>query len=171
MYGPGYAVPPTRVKVTSIKTTREMLEAVQSELRAVKYDAAILSAAAADYGPAERGQGKTPSGKDSWVITLEPLPKVIENIKTVDPGIYLVGFKAEHGVSDEELVERAYERLESGGLDLIVANDVSREGVGFGTSTNEVFIVDGNRVVERVASSKLAVASRILDRVKDALLG
>ena len=171
VYGPGYAVPPNRVKVIPIKTTREMLEAVQSELRAVKYDAAILSAAAADYGPAEKGAGKTPSGKDSWVITLEPLPKVIENIKTVDPGIYLVGFKAEHGVSDEELVDRAYDRLESGGLDLIVANDVSREGVGFGTSTNEAFIVDGNRVVERVASSKLAVASRILDRVKIALLG
>lgn len=167
VYGPASAKPPRGAKVIPIETTEEMLDAVVDELKADKYYAAILSAAAADYGAADRKMEKTPSGKKEWVLQLKPLPKVVENVKKADPEVYLVGFKAEYGVSDEELIDRAYKRLKGAGMDLIVANDVARKGVGFGTDTNEVFIIDGERkVIHLDVMSKREVAGRILDSVK-----
>jgi len=170
VYGPGTAKPPSGAKVIPIETTEEMLEAVVNELKAAKHHVAILTAAAADYGAADRKMEKTPSGKGEWVIKLKPLPKVVENVKRHEPGIYLVGFKAEYNVSDEELVDRAYKRLSGADMDLIVANDVSRKGAGFGTETNEVFIVDKGRNVNHLdIRSKDEIAKAILDRVNSEL--
>jgi len=167
VYGPATAKPPREAKIIHIETTEEMLDAVVGELKASKYHAAILSAAAADYGSADRKMEKTPSGRNEWIIQLKPLPKVVENVKKVDPDIYLVGFKAEYSVSDEELIDRAYKRLKGADMNLIVANDVARKGVGFGTETNEVFIVDNTRKVTHLdLMSKREVAKRILDHVK-----
>lgn len=170
VYGPAVAKPPREVKIIHIETTEEMLGAVVGELKARKHHAAILSAAAADYGAADRKMEKTPSGRSEWVIKLKPLPKVVENVKKVDPNIYLVGFKAEYNVPDEELIDRAYNRLKGAGMDLIVANDVAREGVGFGTETNEAFIVNDSRGVTHLElMSKRELARRILDHVKSRL--
>ena len=168
IYGPGTAKPPVGAKVIQILSTEDMLEAVKYELSTTKYDAAILSAAAADYGASDRKMEKTPSGKDEWVIKLKPLPKIVENVKKIDSKVYLVGFKAEYDLSDEELVERAYDRLIGAGMDLIVANDVSREKTGFGTDTNEVFLIDNQKTVQHVdLVDKYIVATSILDIVRD----
>ncbi len=168
VYGPGTAKPPAGAKVVPILTTEEMLDMVKKELSSTKYDAAILSAAAADYGASDRTMEKTPSGKDEWNIRLKPLPKIVENVKKIDPEIYLVGFKAEYNLSDEELIERAFNRMIGAGMDLIVANDVSREKTGFGTDTNEVYIIDREKMVHHVnLVDKYVVAMRILNLVKD----
>jgi len=170
VYGPGSAKPPVGVKVIDILGTDDMLVAVQEELGSKKYDTAILSAAAADYGASDRKMEKTPSGKDEWAIVLKPLPKVIENVKKVDADVFLVGFKAEFDLTDEELVQRSYDRMVGAGMDLIVANDVARKGAGFGTDTNEVFIIDTEKQVLHVSmASKYDIASKILDRVLEAL--
>lgn len=167
VYGPGTAKPPTEAKVIPILSTEDMLEAVINELKTRKYDTAILSAAAADYGPVERKKEKTPSGREEWVIALKPLPKIVENVKTVDPDILLVGFKAEYNISDEELVNRAYDRMIGAGMDLIVANDVARTNVGFGTDTNEVFIVDREKKVNHITISlKYDIAEKLLTIIK-----
>lgn len=164
--GPGTAKPPLGVKVVPILGTDDMLTAVQNELSEKRYDAAILAAAAADYGASDRVMEKTPSGKDEWIIKLKPLPKVIENVKKVDADVYLIGFKAEYGITDEELIKRSHKRMVEAGMDLIVANDVARKGTGFGTDTNEVFIIDPDKTVEHVkVSSKYKVATKILDQV------
>ena len=167
VYGPGTAKPPREAKVIHIQSTEEMLETVKHELGSRKHDAAILSAAAADYGPANRKMEKTPSGREEWIIELKPLPKVVENVKKVDPGVYLIGFKAEYDVSEEELIDRAYDRMIGAGMDLIVANDVSREDSGFGTDTNEVYIVDTERRIEHLKASKYEIAAKILDRIRE----
>jgi len=168
VYGPGTAKPPSEAKIVPVISTEDMFEAVTHELSGTHYDAAILSAAAADYGLTRRVMEKTPSGKDEWVLRLKPLPKIVEKVKSVDPNIYLVGFKAEYNLTKEELIKRAYERLQGAGMDLIVANDVAHEGVGFGVDTNEVFIIDPERHVEHVSlADKYIVASRILDKVKE----
>ena len=168
VYGPGTATPPTGAKVIPILGTVEMLEEVKKELSSTKYDSAILSAAAADYGASDRKMEKTPSGKDEWNIRLKSLPKIVENVKKIDPEIYLVGFKAEYNLSDEELIKRAFDRMIGADMDLIVANDVSREKTGFGTDTNEVFIIDRQKTVHHVnLVDKYVVATRILNVVKD----
>ncbi|MDP7208208.1 MAG: phosphopantothenoylcysteine decarboxylase, partial [Candidatus Bathyarchaeota archaeon] len=71
------------------------------------------------------------------------------------------------GVSDEELVKKAKARMESGGMDLIVANDVARAKVGFGHDTNEAFIIDRDGGHELLTlRGKKEIASRLLTIAK-----
>ena len=168
VYGPGTATPPQGVELVNVESTEEMLQAVVDRLRDGDYDIAILSAAAGDYAPKDRKMIKTPSGMEDWTIKLRALPKIIEQVKKVDPDVYLVGFKAEYDVSDEELVGRARKRMEEADMDLVVANDVARKDVGFATDTNEVFIVDrGGEVTHIPVTGKEEVARRLLTMIHE----
>jgi len=168
VYGPGTAAPPSGADVVRVETTEEMLKAVVDAMRKERHHIAILSAAAADYGSKERKMIKTPSGREGWNLELRPAPKIIERVKKEDPDVFLVGFKAEFDVSDEELVERASRRMVEVGMDIVVANDVARDNVGFGTDTNEVFIIDrkGN-VTHTKLKSKREIACRLLTLAKE----
>ncbi len=167
VYGPVTSPPPLGAKVVEVETTEEMLNAVVKELKEKKYDAAILSAAASDWGPVDRVMEKIPSDQGEWVLRLKALPKVIARVKKADPGVFLVGFKAEYNVSEEELIDRSFRRLQEMGMDLIVANDVSREKRGFDVDTNEVYIVDPKGDVLHIPlTSKREIATRLLDKVK-----
>jgi phosphopantothenoylcysteine decarboxylase/phosphopantothenate--cysteine ligase len=166
VYGPGTEKPPTGVRIVHVETTEEMLTAVVEMLKNCSYNVAILSAAVADYGVKDRKMVKTPAGKESWTIDLIPKTKIIDQVKEVDPSIFLVGFKAEYSVSDEELIGKASKRMEPGKIDLIVANDVARDKVGFGHDTNEVFIIDNEGQVEHISlTSKAEIAKRLLNNV------
>jgi phosphopantothenoylcysteine decarboxylase / phosphopantothenate---cysteine ligase len=168
VYGPATAPPPPNAKVIQIETTEEMLNAVVDELKSKKYDAAILSAAASDWGPADRKMEKTPSSQGEWTLKLKALPKVIAEVKKADPNVFLVGFKAEYDITEEELIERSYKRLKEMKMNLIVANDVSKKNRGFNVDTNEVYIIDPKRDVLHIAlTSKKEIAGKLLDRVRD----
>jgi len=79
-----------------------------------------------------------------------------------------VAFRAEYKLSKKDLIESGYKRLLEADADLIVVNDVGRKGVGFGTETNEVFIVDKEkRVVHVPLAPKREVARKILDVVNE----
>jgi phosphopantothenoylcysteine decarboxylase/phosphopantothenate--cysteine ligase len=79
-----------------------------------------------------------------------------------------VAFRAEYKLSKHELIESAHARLLEAKADLIVVNDVGKKGVGFGTETNEVFIIDKNKKEVHVPlASKREVARRILDAVRE----
>jgi len=147
-----------------------MLQAVVESLKEEKHDVAILSAAAGDYAAKDREMIKTPSGRESWTIELRGLPKIVEQVKKVDPDIYLVGFKAEYNVSDEELVKRATTRMGEAKMDLIVANDVARKDVGFASDTNEVFIIDAEGTVTHIPiTEKEEIARRLLTTISEEL--
>jgi phosphopantothenoylcysteine decarboxylase/phosphopantothenate--cysteine ligase len=170
VYGPAKSPPPLGAKVVEVETTEEMLSAVVGELKAKKYDAAILSAAASDWGPAERVMEKIPSDQGEWVLRLKALPKVIAQVKKVEPKVLLVGFKAEYNISEEELIQRSHKRLKEMGMDLIVANDVSQEKRGFNVDTNEVYVIDKKGDVLHVPlTTKREIATKLLDKVKSKL--
>jgi phosphopantothenoylcysteine decarboxylase/phosphopantothenate--cysteine ligase len=170
IYGKGTAVPPISARVVSVDGTEDMLEAVVDALKTREYDMAIMSAAAADYKMSERKMVKTPSGLDKWTVEFSPLPKIIEQVKKVDPNVFLVGFKAEYAISDEELISRAQKRMEEAEMDLVVANDVARKDVGFGTDTNEVFIIDkAGKVIHVSLEEKEKVAEKILNEMVERL--
>jgi len=155
-----------KMKVRRIESLMEMLNTVTEELKSGGYDIAILAAAGSDFGPAERPMEKISSGTPEVIVRLKPLPKVVEQVKKVAPKVFLVGFKAEYNVSEEELIERAYKRLKEVDMDLIVANDVSKEGVGFAVETNEVYVIDGKKNVAHISlTSKTNVAKKVLDIV------
>ncbi len=156
--------PPPGVKAVEVVTTKEMYDAVDEEISKNSYDIIILAAAPLDYGFSHTYPYKIPSGTSTLEVKLEPRPKISMSIRKLAPKAFFIGFKAEYGVSDEELVKKAYERLEEADMDLIVANDLSRKGCGFRHDTNEVFIIDREcRIVHVPLSSKREVAKAILD--------
>jgi phosphopantothenoylcysteine decarboxylase/phosphopantothenate--cysteine ligase len=127
----------------------------------------IAAAAVADWTPDQPKQTKISTQKsDTLTVRFLPTPKIADEVKPIRPDAFLVLFKAEHSVSDEELTKRAFERLQTAKADLIAANDVARPGVGFDTTTNELFIVDKKKAVIHVPrTSKAEAAQRLLDVV------
>jgi phosphopantothenoylcysteine decarboxylase/phosphopantothenate--cysteine ligase len=163
IYGSGTAAPPREANVIRVETTREMYEAVVSELKSNAYDVAIAAAAAADWTLKKNYDYKVSTTQTSTLnVRLEATPKIVDTVKKVSPEVFLVPFKAEYNVSDEKMIESAYRKLKAAKADLIVANDVSRKGVGFGVETNEIFIVDKKRKVLHVPLTTKREASRKL---------
>jgi len=169
IYGPGTAIPPMKIKKIPVETTQEMYEAVVSELKSKKYDIALAVAAVADWAPEEQYDYKVPTSTTAELtVKLKPTPKIIDVVKKISPETFLVAFRAEYNLSDEKLVQSAYERLKKAKADLIAANDIGRRGVGFGYDTNEIFIVDANKKVVHVPlATKREVAKRLIDVIVD----
>jgi phosphopantothenoylcysteine decarboxylase/phosphopantothenate--cysteine ligase len=169
VYGPGTAVPPTGASMVRVETTTQMYEAVVSELKSKTYDVMLAAAAAADWTVKKAFPYKVSTHKLSALdLKLKPTQKVIDSVKNASPKTFLVAFRAEYNLSKQSLIESAYKRLVAARADLIVANDVGKKGVGFGTDTNEVFIVDKEkRAVHIPLAHKREVARRILNAVKE----
>ncbi len=165
VYGPGEALPPQIARIVRVETTEEMLKAVKNELSAHNYDATILSAAASDFLPTKIAPNKISSRAINHLdLRLKPTPKILDEVKKLSPQTFLIAFKAEYNLKEKELVERGFRRLRESGADLIVVNDVSEKGAGFGMETNRVLIIDRNRRVRKSGlSPKEGVAELILN--------
>lgn len=167
VYGTGSATPPQSGKTVRVETTYEMFDEVKRELINDSYDILIAASAVADFGPETKFDYKISSRKTKCMnLKLRPSPKIIDKMKETCPGIFLVAFKAEHGLSDDKLIRNASELFKTSNADIVVANDVGRKGVGFGTDTNEVFVISRNDgVIHIPLSYKKDVADKILDIV------
>jgi len=167
VYGLGRATPPLDAHVISVETTEQMREAVISELKSKKYDVVIAVAAAADWTVKKPFSHKVSTHKlHSLDLKLKPTTKIIDHVKKVSPKTFLVAFRAEYKLSKKELIESAYKRLLEANADLIIVNDVGKKGAGFGTETNEIFIVDKKKKAIHVPlAPKREVATKILDVV------
>jgi len=165
VYGVGMtSEPPIDVKCIPVVNAEDMMNTVLNELKRCHYDLFVGTAAVADYTPVEKVNTKIPHGQKELLVPLKPVPRIIQAVKENSPDTFVVGFKAEYNVSESELVDRAYERIQEASLDLVVANDVSKQGVGFSADTNEVYVVNPEkRVVHVNLSTKRDVAARILD--------
>jgi phosphopantothenoylcysteine decarboxylase/phosphopantothenate--cysteine ligase len=145
-------------------SAREMLDEVLAEV-ARGCDVLISAAAVADYTLDPQAE-KIKSGQE-LVLRLKPTQKIIKTVREAYPHLKIVGFKAETGVTDEELVLRAKKSMQGAGLDLVVANDVARGGMG--TDDNRVLIID--RLVQRkiAEGKKSLIAKMIMDALVDIL--
>ncbi len=160
--GPVSLETPYGIHRVDVSTVAEMLVAL--EQATADSDAVIMSAAPADYRPANPSDHKMKKGADDG-LTVE-LAKNPDIIATLPGGGVRVGFAAE----TRNLAEYAKAKLPAKRLDFIVANDVGAAGSGFGTDTNQVtlFFNDG-RHEELPLMTKYAVAMAILDRVRERL--
>jgi len=167
IYGLGTVPPPFSMKVLRVETTKEMYDTVFSELKSTHYDVFIATAAAADYTPERTYDRKVNSHvTPKFEMKLKTTPKIIDEAKKISPDTFLVAFKAEYKLSDNELIETAYKRLKTSNADLIVANDVGREGVGFQTDTNEVFIISRDKKAIRIPlTSKKDIAKKLVNMI------
>ena len=159
--GPTDLPAPPWVEIIRVRTAAEMLEAVLGKLPEVKV--VIGAAAVADYTPKNPGVGKMKKKEAELNLELVPTKDIIAEVGRIKGDRILVGFAAE----TDDLIENAVKKLESKNLDLIVANDVSKPGIGFGSDENEVTIIGKNDEQETIPRQpKNAVADKILDRIQ-----
>ena len=144
-----------------VETAQEMFDAM-NEL-APTADVVVMSAAVADFRPVAPASGKIKKDGGIPEIVLEPTPDILGALGSSKPaGQTLVGFAAE----TSNLVENAKGKLARKNLDLVVANDVSAEGVGFSHNTNAVTIIGADGTQQEVPlASKHTVAMAVLDSV------
>lgn len=157
---------PEGVKLVSTATAEEMCKAVLDNFG--NCDVVVMAAAVADYRPAEVSETKIKKNDDEMVLRLVRTPDILKKLGTIKGNRILVGFSAE----TDHLTDNAMKKLESKNLDMIVANDVTMEGAGFGTDTNIIKIIkrDGT-VIDLPLMSKLEAAHRILDEVRGLAAG
>jgi len=137
------------------------LSDLEAMIGGVNHDLVMVPAALSDYAP-EEAEGKIPTWEGELVLRLRPLPKILSKLGGDHA---LVGFKAEHGISEEELVDRATRKLEANGLDMIVANDLTDVGNGI----TRVLVIPRNGKKVRSSGTKREVADSILDEVQKVL--
>ncbi len=140
-----------------VENVEELQEAVLE--RAGRADVLVMAAAVSDFKPSSPVGEKIRRREGTTSLELAPTADVLGAVTEQYPDLFVVGFAATHGDS----LEDAREKLESKGVDLVVGNDISGEGVGFGADENEVYVVgrEEERFVPR--ASKEEVARVILD--------
>jgi len=130
-------------------------------LDGIDHDAVIVPAALADFTPESVFDGKISSEK-GMSMELKPVQKVLPLISKKCGTV--IGFKAESGLSQQELVDRARSRISEYGLYAVVANDISVAG----KESSDAVIVTAESA-EAVSGSKYDVSSAVLDRIADRL--
>lgn len=160
--GPCSLVPPKGVHCSSVRTAQEMWETVNSLAR--QMDAIVMAAAVSDYRPSQAAPHKLKKNTESLSVVFEPNPDILAGLgKSKPAGQVLVGFAAE----TENLVENARQKLVRKNLDLIVANDLLKEGAGFACDTNEVKILDRDGgITDLPPMTKDEVAEKVWDRIE-----
>lgn len=152
--GPVDLETPAGVRRLDVETAREMSEAVEGAVDGA--DLVVMAAAVADFRPAEPGSTKHKKSQGPPEILLAENPDILAELgKRYGDRTVLVGFAAETG----DLVENAEEKIERKGCHFLVANDVSRSDIGFGSDDNEVVVFrrDGNPIpMERQSKGELA---------------
>jgi phosphopantothenoylcysteine decarboxylase / phosphopantothenate---cysteine ligase len=167
VYGHGVMDPPSG-KIVRVSTGEEMYEAVLSELSSNRYDIAIMTAAVSDFAPLKKSDKKIDTQLGKVEVSLVPTRKIIDEVKNKSKDTFLVAFKADYGVSDSDLIQKAYRKLKESDADIVVANDIGRKGSEPGSDKNEVFIVNKKKeVIHLPSKSKVQIAQRLLEIVAE----
>lgn len=149
--------PPPGVDVVRVESAEEMYREVMR--LAATADIVVKAAAVADYRPVQRHEHKLKKRESMLTLVLERTPDILHALGQLPKRPFLIGFAAE----TEQLEKHAMDKLHRKNCDLIVANDVTQEGAGFGTDTNAVNIHDRNGLVESIPlTTKEAIAERLL---------
>jgi phosphopantothenoylcysteine decarboxylase/phosphopantothenate--cysteine ligase len=159
-------LPRNDIDMVHITTAWEMRDAVMEHYR--NAGVVIMTAAVADFRCREENCQKIKKKRDSnsIMLELEKNPDIIGELGKVKEERIIVGFAAE----TENIFENAREKLKNKNLDLIVANDVAKAGIGFGSDNNEVTIIDRSGKARQVpVLSKDEISNIILDSIKKIL--
>jgi len=151
----------TGIKEVKVETAREMVDACLNELRK-GYDALISAAAISDF-TVDPSDVKLSSVGELHLL-LRPTKKLIAEVRKEFPELVIVGFKAETNVSKNELLRRAREKMVTYNLQMVVANDVGKGGIG--RPENEVYILrKGTQEIKHVNGPKTIIAEEIMNEL------
>ena len=158
--GPGTLEPPEGPEVVRVTTAEEMRDAVRRA--AEDADAVVMAAAVADFRPAAAAEGKLKKHEGPPEVRLVPTPDILAELGASTDRPVLVGFAAE----TEDVEAAGRRKLEAKGVDLLVANEVGREGTGFGSDTNRAAILAADGQDEPLRDwTKRELAAAICDRL------
>ncbi|PYQ29881.1 MAG: bifunctional phosphopantothenoylcysteine decarboxylase/phosphopantothenate--cysteine ligase CoaBC [Acidobacteria bacterium] len=160
--GPTARQEPPGVAITRVRTADEMHAAVMAA--AAQHQIVIKAAAVADFAPAEVADRKIKKreGVDELTIKLRRTPDILADVAKLSPRPFIVAFAAE----TNDVEANARDKMQRKGADLIVANDVANESIGFDSDQNEVLVIARDGTVTRLAKApKSVIANRVLDLV------
>jgi phosphopantothenoylcysteine decarboxylase/phosphopantothenate--cysteine ligase len=159
--GPTHIFPPRKAAVKKVQTAREMEKEVLKHF--ASSDIVIMAAAVSDFRFAESTPHKIKKETLREKIEIVPTQDILQKLGRKKEGRILVGFSAE----TENVVENAQKKMRKKNLDLIVANNVSDEDIGFGSDFNQVSLISpGGKTIHSERKSKLEISQMILDRVE-----
>ena len=157
--GPVDLRPPRGVRLVRVESAREMYRAVMAEFR--RADILVMAAAVSDYRPARRLRRKMKKGRRRMTLALVRTDDILAAAAARKGKKIVAGFAAETG----DPLREARRKLEEKGLDLIVGNDVSSPGAGFGSDLSRAVVVIGRGGgVERFAKMKKDALARLVIR-------
>jgi phosphopantothenoylcysteine decarboxylase/phosphopantothenate--cysteine ligase len=158
--GPGTVDPPGTVNTVHVETAEQMRDA--TVLAFEDSDALVMAAAVADFRPVGVAPQKIKKEGGLSSIELEPTVDILRELAALRSGRVVIGFAAE--TTDLEAAGRA--KLDAKDLDVIVVNEVGREGTGFGSDTNDAMILTRAGDDEPLRTwTKDELASAICDRL------
>jgi phosphopantothenoylcysteine decarboxylase/phosphopantothenate--cysteine ligase len=162
LLGPGRALPTAedreRLRIVDLVTFDDLHSAVREHVGSRRFDLLVHCAAVSDYRPVSEERGKLPSGEEELVLRLRPTPKIVDEVRRLDPSIFLVKFKLEAGRSEAELLRIAAESRARSDADLIVANDLEM----MSPDRHRAYLLDRSGLVARVETTA-ELAGRLLD--------
>lgn len=160
--GPTSLEVPSGIKVERVTSAKEMFD--QALRLYGEQDVVIKCAAVADYTPVTVHSNKFKKKNDTWTIELKKTDDILQALGERKEHQILVGFAAE----TENLEDYARGKLKRKNLDMVVGNDVSKEGSGFGSDTNEIIMIKKDGSVRTLPIlSKEKAAREILEEVMD----
>ena len=157
--GPVNLQDPDNVHIVEVKTAKEMLKTVMHHV--VTSDIFIGVAAVADYSPINSELKKIKKNIDnsSLVLKMQETKDILLEVGSLKEKPYLVGFAAE----TENLIQNAKKKLTRKNLDLIIANDVSSQDIGFDSDFNEVFLITEDEEILIEKTSKRNLSRKIIE--------
>lgn len=164
--GPVSLEAPPAVRLVRVERAAEMRDAVVAAT--AEADALVMAAAPADFAVESPSPQKLKRSSGPPRLVLVPAPDILKEVRARRPGgLVVVAFAAE----TEHVTENARRKLLDKGADLLVANDVSKTGIGFDADENEVVILSADGADQVVArAAKTSVARHIVDRLAHLLL-
>ncbi len=157
--GPTSLPPPPGIDLMSVQTTEEMLKAMTAHFPSATL--VVMAAAVADFRPKRTSSRKLKKHSHTWDdFALEPTPDILTTLAHHKRRHIMVGFAAE----TDDILAHANAKLARKNLDLIVANDVSAPGSGFGSDTNQATLIDRDGRIQALdLMPKRDLAEKILD--------
>lgn len=166
--GEGHTLDVDRISfpVKIVRSTKDMYDEIQKELSNSDYHGLIAVAAVSDYRPHYQ-MGKIPSKQTDLKLELVPTVKILEKIRESFPNLYLVAYKAEVGITEDELLKRGREFQEKHRLDMVCANWVGEPKKGFASETNDIFVIRSRIPLIHLKGSKKMIGERIAEIIAD----
>ncbi|MFQ6124189.1 MAG: bifunctional phosphopantothenoylcysteine decarboxylase/phosphopantothenate--cysteine ligase CoaBC [Candidatus Heimdallarchaeota archaeon] len=159
---------PPGITTVHVTTGQEMLSNILSLTRTKKYDGFIAAAAICDFRVPSSEATKI-SSKEGFFIRLEPIPKITRAVREANSDLFIAVFKAEYTSNAESLIRAGQQKLREENLNLVIANDLSSSKTGFGSETNEVYVISEKDIIHIPLDTKENIAHHLLDIIKNLL--